>query len=202
MTERIILASSSPRRAEILTSLAIPFEVDPADVPEDIAPGESAEHAASRLAADKAACVAARRPDSWILAADTLVRRDGRILGKPGDEAEAAAMLRFLGGQEHRVVTAVRLRRGAGPGSEIVEVSGVRIAPLSEEEILWYVGTGEPRDKAGAYAVQGLGSRFIESVQGSYTNVMGLPARAVYLLLRESGDPALVHLALKPPGAP
>jgi len=191
----IVLASSSPRRAEILTSLAIPFEVDPADVPEDIAPGESAERAASRLAADKAACVAARRPDSWILAADTLVLRDGRILGKPRDEAEAAAMLRLLGGQEHRVVTAVRLRRGAGCGREIVEVSGVRIAPLSDEEIRWYVGTGEPRDKAGAYAVQGLGSRFIESVQGSFTNVMGLPARAVYLLLRESGDPVLARLA-------
>ena len=191
----IVLASSSPRRAEILTSLAIPFEVDPADVPEDIAPGESAERAASRLAADKAACVAARRPDSWILAADTLVLRDGRILGKPRDEAEAAAMLRLLGGQEHRVVTAVRLRRGAGCGREIVEVSGVRIAPLSDEEIRWYIGTGEPRDKAGAYAVQGLGSRFIESVQGSFTNVMGLPARAVYLLLRESGDPVLARLA-------
>jgi septum formation protein len=180
---------------EILTSLGVPFEVDPADVPEDIAPGESAERAASRLAADKAACVAARRPDSWILAADTLVLREGRILGKPRDEAEAAGMLRFLGGQEHRVVTAVRLRRGAGPGSEIVEVSGVRIAPLSDEEIRWYVGTGEPRDKAGAYAVQGLGARFIESVEGSYTNVMGLPARAVYLLLKESGDPALARLA-------
>ena len=160
-----------------------------------MAPGESAEHEASRLAAAKAACVAARRPGSWILAADTLVRRDGRILGKPGDEAEAAAMLRFLGGKEHQVVTAVRLRRGAGPGSEIIEVSRVRIAPLSDEEILWYVATGEPRDKAGAYAVQGLGSRFIESVEGSYTNVMGLPARAVYLLLKESGDPALAGLA-------
>ena len=107
-------------------------------------------------------------------------------------------MLRFLGGHEHRVVTAVRLTRGGGPGREIVEITGVRIAPLSEEEIRWYVATGEPRDKAGAYAVQGLGARFIESVNGSYTNVMGLPARAVYLLLRESGDPALAELSLKP----
>ena len=202
----LVLASSSPRRAEILTSLGIPFEIDPADVAEDIAPGESAEQAASRLAADKAACVAARRAGSWILAADTLVLRDGRILGKPRDETEAAGMLRFLGGQEHRVVTAVRLRRGE-PGSEIVEVSRVRIAPLSEEEILWYVGTGEPRDKAGAYAVQGLGARFIESVEGSYTNVMGLPARAVYLLLKGSGDPGLARLAgakapAKPAGVP
>ncbi len=175
--------------------MGIPFDVYSADVPEEVAPGESAEGAASRLAADKAACVAARRPGSWILAADTLVLRDGRILGKPRNDAEAAEMLRFLAGRSHRVVTAVRLRRGADRGSEVVAVSGVRIAPLSEEEIRWYVGTGEPRDKAGAYAVQGLGSRFIESVEGSYTNVMGLPARAVYLLLRESGDPALALLA-------
>ena len=164
--------------------MGIPFVVDPADIVEHIAPGESAERAASRLAAEKAACVAGRRPDSWILAADTLVRREGRILGKPRNGGDAAGMLRFLAGHEHRVVTAVRLTRGAGPGREIVETTGVRIAPLSEEEILWYVATGEPGDKAGAYAVQGLGARFIEAISGSYTNVMGLPARAVYLLLR------------------
>jgi septum formation protein len=176
-------------------ALGIPFAVDPADVAEEIAPGESAESAASRLAADKAARVAERRPGSWILAADTLVLREGRILGKPRDDADAARMLRFLAGQEHRVVTAVRLTRGADRGREVVETTAVRIAPLSDEEILWYVATGEPRDKAGAYAVQGLGARFIESVNGSYTNVMGLPARAVYLLLNGSGDPALARLA-------
>jgi septum formation protein len=187
MTERIILASSSPRRAEILTALGIPFAIVPADIVEAIAPGESGQRAASRLAAEKAAHVAAQRPDSWILAADTLVLKEGRILGKPRDDADAAEMLRFLSGSEHRVVTAARLARGGEPGREVVETTAVRIAPLSEEEILWYVATGEPRDKAGAYAVQGLGARFIESVNGSYTNVMGLPARAVYLLLRESG---------------
>jgi septum formation protein len=190
----LVLASSSPRRAEILTALGIPFAIVPADIVEEIAPGESAERAASRLAAEKAAHVAAKRPDSWILAADTLVLKDGRILGKPRDDADAARMLRFLAGFEHRVVTAVRLTRGAEPGREVVETTAVRIAPLSDEEILWYVATGEPRDKAGAYAVQGLGARFIESVTGSYTNVMGLPARAVYLLLRECG----VDFALPP----
>ena len=195
MTERIILASSSPRRAEILTALGIPFVVVPADIVEEIAPGESAERAASRLAAEKAAAVAAHRPDTWILAADTLVLKEGRILGKPRDDDDAARMLRFLAGFEHRVVTAVRLTRGAEPGREVVETTAVRIAPLSDEEILWYVATGEPRDKAGAYAVQGLGARFIESVTGSYTNVMGLPARAVYLLLKGSGDLALARLA-------
>jgi septum formation protein len=163
--------------------------VDPASVDEEVCPGESGEAAASRLAAEKAASVVSRHPGSWVLAADTLVLLDGDILGKPRDDAEAADMLRRLAGREHRVVTAVRLRRGDDPGREIIELSGVRISPLSPEEIRWYVATGEPRDKAGAYAVQGLGARFIEAVHGSYTNVMGLPARAVYLLLRESRDP-------------
>src|SRR6266540_3707042 len=108
-------------------------------------------------------------------------------------------MLGLLAGREHRVVTATRLARRVDSGRERIETSQVRIAPLSPEEILWYVAIGEPRDKAGAYAVQGLGSRFIESVSGSYTNVMGLPARSVYLLLRESGDASLARLALSAP---
>ena len=199
MTEGIILASSSPRRAEILTSLGIPFVVDPADAPEEIRPGESARDATSRLAAEKAAYAAARHPDSWVLAADTLVLLGQEILGKPRGDADAGRMLGLLAGREHRVVTATRLARGADAGRERIETSQVRIAALSPEEILWYVATGEPRDKAGAYAVQGLGSRFIELVSGSYTNVMGLPARSVYLLLRESGDPSLARLALSAP---
>lgn len=185
---------------EILTALGIPFAIVPADIAEEIAPGESAERAASRLAAEKAARVAALRPDSWILAADTLVLKEGRILGKPRDDADAAEMLGFLAGSGHRVVTAVRLARGDERGREVVETTEVRIAPLSKEEILWYVATGEPRDKAGAYAVQGLGARFIESVTGSYTNVMGLPARAVYLLLKGTGDPDLARIAGGSPG--
>ncbi len=176
--------------------MGIPFVVDPSDVPEEVRPGESASDAASRLAAEKAAPVAARRPDSWVLSADTLVLVGEEILGKPADDSEAGRMLDLLGGREHRVVTAVRLQRGADAGREKIDFSRVRIAPLSPEEIRWYVETGEPRDKAGAYAVQGLGARFIESVSGSYTNVMGLPARSVYLLLRESGDRSLARLAL------
>ena len=188
--------------------MGIPFVVDPSDVPEEILAGESARGAASRLAAEKGAPVAARHPGSWVLSADTLVLVGEEILGKPGDDSDAARMLGLLAGQEHRVVTAVRLRRGGDAGRELIETSAVRIAPLSREEIGWYVATGEPRDKAGAYAVQGLGSRFIESVSGSYTNVMGLPARSVYLLLRESGDAFLAGLALsgdrvtRRPGAP
>lgn len=193
---RLVLASSSPRRAEILTALGIPFLVTPADVDETVAPGESGPSAAVRLAREKASAAAARRPNDWVLAADTLVLIDGAILGKPADEAEAREMLRSLSGREHRVVTAVRLTRGSGPGQDAVEESRVRIAALDDEEIRWYVSTGEPRDKAGAYAVQGLGARFIESVEGSFTNVMGLPARTVYRLLREAPDPALSRLAL------
>ena len=148
----LILASSSPRRAEILTSLGIPFEIAPADVDETFVPGESGREAARRFAREKAAAGAARHPDDWVLAADTLVLLDGAILGKPRDDADAARMLRQLSGREHCVVTALALKKGPGPGAE--------------------------------------------AVAGSFTNVMGLPARTVYRLLRESPDPALVRLAL------
>jgi septum formation protein len=192
----LVLASASPRRAEILTALGIPFTVVATDIDETVAPGESGRAAASRLAAEKAAASAALSPGDWVLAADTLVLLDDAILGKPRDGTDARGMLRRLSGREHKVVTAVRLTRASGPGLEAIEESRVRIAPLDEEEIRWYVSTGEPLDKAGAYAVQGLGARFVESVEGSFTNVMGLPARSVYRLLREAPDPALVRLAL------
>lgn len=197
MSSPIVLASASPRRAEILATLGIPFVVDPSDVPEEILAGESGESAAERLAAAKAAQVSRRHPAEWVLAADTLVLLDGEALGKPKDDADAARMLRRIAGREHRVVTAVRLGRGAEKSRGLVDVSRVRIAPLSEGEIRWYVATGEPRDKAGSYAVQGLGARFIERVEGSFTNVMGLPARGVYRLLKEeAGDLALALPAL------
>ena len=170
--------------------------MSPADVDEAFVPGESGRNAARRFARDKAAAGATRHPDDWILAADTLVLIDGAILGKPRDDADAARMLRLLSGREHNVVTAVELRKGAGPAVGAVEESRVAIAPMAEDEIRWYVATGEPRDKAGAYAVQGLGARFVESVTGSFTNVMGLPARTVYRLLREAPDPGLGRLAL------
>lgn len=192
----LVLASASPRRAEILRSLGIPFDVRPVDVDETPLAGETAEAAATRLAAEKAAAAVRRWPETWVLAADTLVFLDGAILGKPRDDAEAAAMLRRLADREHGVVTAVHLRRGDGPGRGIAEVSRVRFGPMDETEVAWYVASGEPRDKAGAYGVQGLGARFIEEVHGSFTNVMGLPARSVYRLLRASPDPALALLAL------
>jgi nucleoside triphosphate pyrophosphatase len=196
----LILASASPRRAEILSSLGISFTVDPPTLEEKVRQDETVREAVSRLAAEKAAEVAARHAGEWVLAADTLVFFPaGPILGKPRDDADAARMLSRIAGKEHRVATAVRLRKGADPGQEILQESRVRMAPLSEEEIRWYVATGEPRDKAGAYAVQGKGARFIEAIAGSYSNVMGLPARAVYRLLKDARDPALDLLALSSP---
>lgn len=195
----LVLGSSSPRRARILSELGIPFEIDPAGIDEDILPGESPETAAERLAAAKAADVAMRHPDRWVIAADTLVHVEGRILGKPSSDDEAASMLRSLSGREHRVVTAVRLLRGAVGGIGETVWSGVRFAAMTDEEIAWYVATGEPRDKAGAYAVQGLGARFVERIDGSFTNVMGLPARSVYRLMTGARDPALASLALSSP---
>jgi septum formation protein len=192
----LILASASPRRAEILRSLGIPFVAQPVDVPEEMRRGETAAAAATRLAAAKAARAAQRSPRDWVLAADTLVFLDGATLGKPRDDREAREMLRRLEGREHGVVTAVHLRRGEDPGAGLAEVSRVRFAPMTAPEIDWYVATGEPRDKAGAYGVQGLGARFVEEIHGSFTNVMGLPARAVYRLLRDARDPVLELLAL------
>jgi nucleoside triphosphate pyrophosphatase len=193
---RLILASSSPRRAEILAALGIPFEISPADIPEILVPGETGSEAAARLAREKAAAAAVRHAGEWILAADTLVLVDSVVLGKPADDRDAREMLRLLSGREHRVVTAVHLRKGFADGTGEIEESRVRIAPMTDEEIRWYVETGEPRDKAGAYAVQGLGARFVEGVDGSFSNVMGLPARTVYRLLREAPDPDLARLAL------
>jgi septum formation protein len=192
----LILASSSPRRAEILAALGIPFEISPADIPEILVPGETGSEAAARLAREKAAAAAVRHAGEWILAADTLVLVDSVVLGKPADDRDAREMLRLLSGREHRVVTAVHLRKGFADGTGEIEESRVRIAPMTDEEIRWYVETGEPRDKAGAYAVQGLGARFVEGVDGSFSNVMGLPARTVYRLLREAPDPDLARLAL------
>jgi septum formation protein len=195
----LILASSSPRRAEILRALAIPFEIDPPQVDERLRPGESVTDGALRLAREKAQEVAGRRPGRWILAADTLVEIGGTILGKPEDRADARRMIASLAGREHRVATGLWLLRGGEEGQGRVEESGVRMGAMSEEEIAWYAGTGEPDDKAGAYALQGLGGRFVESIQGSWTNVMGLPARTVYRMLRDAGAR---DLALRAPSSP
>jgi septum formation protein len=183
---RLILASRSPRRAELLRAAGFEFEIIPATVDERPAPGEPPDQYVARLAALKAADVGRRISGRVILGADTEVVLDGAVLGKPADAEEAAAMLRRLAGRTHLVLTGVALRCD---DREVREVTAtrVRFLPLSEAEIAWYVATGEPRDKAGAYAIQGLGSRFVEWIEGSYSNVVGLPVATVYRLLRQWG---------------
>jgi septum formation protein len=183
---RLLLASSSPRRAELLRAAGIPFEVFPVEVDEHFRLGEKPEHAVARLAQAKAAVGAASHPDAIVLGADTTVVVRGESLGKPTDPADAARMLRLLSGRSHEVLTGVCVTHH-GRRLVHVEPTRVRVAQLGESEIAWYVSTGEPFDKAGGYAVQGLGSRFIEGIDGSYSNVVGLPICSVYELLKELG---------------
>jgi septum formation protein len=185
MEPRLILASASPRRAQILRNLSLPFRVVVSDADESLRPGEDAAAAAERLARAKAAVVAARETLP-VLAADTLVVADGRILGKPESEAHAAEMLRLLSGRTHEVVTGVCLSAG-GAARSALERTAVTFVPLTEAQIAWYVATGECLDKAGAYHVEGRGSLFIASVSGSPSNVAGLPVNLVWRLVREAG---------------
>jgi nucleoside triphosphate pyrophosphatase len=220
---RLILASASPRRAELLRAAGYEFDVVAGDVDESIRDGEAPALYVRRLAADKSAAamgliVSANRSsddpakaadhglakatdhgpakaahygdnDVIVLGADTTVVVDGEILAKPRDAADAATMMRRIAGRVHEVLTGVSLRRG---GFEVgrVETTRVHVAPLTDEDIAWYVATGEGRDKAGAYAIQGFASRFIPRIEGSYSNVVGLPVACVRELLTEiSGTP-------------
>jgi septum formation protein len=187
----LVLASASPRRAAILSALGISFRVAISGVDEELLPREGAAEAAERLARAKAAAVAAREPEP-VLAADTVVAVDGAILGKPDSARDAARMLHILSGRTHEVITGVCVG-AAGILRSAVESTRVTFAPLTEAQIEWYVETGEPLDKAGAYHVDGLGAAFIEAVAGSPSNVAGLPVRLVLRLARESG------LVLGPP---
>lgn len=180
---RLILASQSPRRAELLASAGFAFDVDPADVDETPRDGEPPAAYAERLARDKAAVVAARHPARIVLAADTIVVRDGRTFGKPADRADAARMLEALAGGDHDVLTAVAIARNGDIASH-VETTRVTFAPLTPDEVAWYVASGEADDKAGAYAIQGLAARFIARIEGSYSNVVGLPVAAVHRMLK------------------
>ncbi len=183
---RLILASASPRRADLLTAAGFTFDVHPVEVDESVLPGEKPDAYVLRLALAKGRACAARHPGSVVLAADTSVVVDDRILGKPEDASDAENMLRALSGRTHEVLTGVALCRDGREAAEVVCTS-VRFAHLSPAEVRWYVASGEPRDKAGAYAVQGLASRYVDSVEGSYSNVVGLPVATVYRLLREFG---------------
>jgi septum formation protein len=184
---RLVLASASPRRAELLTTAGFAFDVVPADVDETPHPAEPPADYALRVARDKALAVRALRGDARpILAADTVVVARSQILGKPADDGEARQMLSVLSGSVHEVLTAVVFLH---QGRDLAEVAAtrVRFAPLTPEEIDWYVATGEPRGKAGAYAIQGHGARFVEWIEGSWSNVVGLPVAPVYRILKQLG---------------
>ncbi len=184
----LILASRSPRRREILTCAGIPHLVRPAEVDESVRDGEGAEAYAKRVAREKAEAVEAG-PNDVVLGADTVVVVGGEILLKPADDADARRMLRLLAGREHFVITGICLR-GAGGVVEDAETTRVRFLPLSDQEIEAYIASGEPADKAGAYAIQGLASKFIDRIDGCYFNVVGLPVAKVYALLRHQGAAA------------
>jgi septum formation protein len=214
---RLILASASPRRAELLRAAGIHFDVLPADVDESVLPGETAEDHVRRLAEAKACAVLPRAGGRPVLSADTVVVVGGAILGKPADDGDARGMLRMLSGRSHEVITGVCLVRGEGgrgkgdrgkgegkattspfplpaspfplPASPFCEVAvtTVEFAPLTDTEIEWYVAAAESRDKAGAYAIQGLASRFVTRIGGSYSNVVGLPVEVVYRMCKRAG---------------
>ena len=184
----LVLASASPRRRELLAQAGFSFTVHPAHVPEDPFPGEEPIAYVTRLAREKAEAVfrelSSREPGSphMVLGADTTVTIDGHILGKPEDPADAARMLRLLSGRSHHVITGVAVV-AAGSTQVAAEVTGVRFLSLSDEEIASYVATGEPMDKAGAYAIQGRAARWIPRIEGCYFNVVGLPLALVSSLL-------------------
>jgi septum formation protein len=201
----IVLASASPRRQELLRSAGIPFTVQPADIDETPLAGEAPRDCAERLARKKALAVFRIRPQECVLGADTIVVIDDMVLGKPRDAGDAGRMLRLLSGRTHAVITGVCVagkRRARDPRSvasedapsadgqdlqTTSETTLVSMCELSDDEISDYVATGEPMDKAGAYAIQGLASRWIPRIEGDYSNVVGLPVALVYRMLRERG---------------
>ena len=183
---RLVLASASPRRAEILRTVGWPFETLPVDIDESRLGGEGAANYVQRLAREKAEAAASLCRHAVIIGADTVVVIDGEILGKPRDEDDARRMLTLLKGKWHQVLTGVAvLSSGTSAAKVSQETTEVKFAEMSDEEIGWYVATGEPADKAGAYAIQGRGSRFIEGINGDYFNVVGLPVRLLYELLKK-----------------
>lgn len=189
---KVVLASASPRRRELLAQVGITLRTVPAAVDETVLAGESTERHVVRLSEAKALAIAARRevPGRWFIGSDTVVVRDATILGKPVDAADAAAMLLSLAGRAHQVVTgfAVHDRATGGMLSGAV-VTRVWIKPLTAREIAGYLATGEPFDKAGAYAIQGHGSFMVPRIEGSYSNVVGLPLCEVLAALEQLGAP-------------
>jgi septum formation protein len=181
-----VLASSSPRRRDLLNLIGIKHEVRPANIDETMRPREVPRRHAERLAREKASKVAVRNQDLITIGADTVVVINRKVLGKPADVADAARMLRMLSGREHTVITAVAVARGKKLRSAIEEVS-VKFRRLRDDEIEAYIATGEPMDKAGAYGIQGFGATIVERVEGDYFAVMGLPLVRLVGLLRDVG---------------
>ena len=186
----LVLASSSPRRASYLKALGFRFDQVVPDIDETRRPGESPRRYVRRLAVEKALAVAKHRPDRFVVAADTTVVLDDELLGKPATPAEARQMLGRLSGRAHRVLSGIALAPpGAGGVRSAVSSTRVVFRPLTDEEIRWYVGTGEPLDKAGAYGVQEKGGLLVARIEGSYSNVVGFPLERFYELAKTCGLP-------------
>lgn len=183
---RVILASQSPRRRELLTQIGITHEVRPADIDERVWPGEDPVTHSERLARDKAHTLAMQHPEAVVIGSDTIVVIDGVILGKPASHDEAVIMLERLSGREHTVYTSVAVAH-EGRTLSAVEAVQVRFRPLTRVQIEQYVATGEPMDKAGAYGIQGYGATLVERIDGDYFAVMGLPLGRLVELIRELG---------------
>ncbi len=182
----VLLSSGSPRRKELLSLLGIDFQIKVPQVPEIRQQDETPEEFCSRVSCEKAMEVSREFPDSLIIGADTIVVVNSMILGKPRDAKEAGDSLFLLQGKEHEVLTGYTILSGSKCRTNVV-TTRVRFKEMSREEISWYISTGEPMDKAGAYALQGIGSIFIDGIQGSYTNVIGLPLSHLYFDLKEYG---------------
>ncbi len=185
---KIVLASASPRRKELLRQIGLKFEVDPSKYPEESAPGLAAEELVQSIALNKARAVAGNHANALVIAADTIGVLRGEIIGKPHNPAEAAAILRRLSAKTHRVITGLTIIDTAtGKKATQTVQTRVRFKKLSDRTIERYVASGEPLDKAGAYAIQGLGAVLIEKIDGDYSNVVGLPLAALAEMLREFG---------------
>lgn len=185
---KFILASQSPRRRQLLASIGLTFDVMPSDVPEVRQAGESPEEYVARLSRDKAGAIAAKHDDAWIIAADTTVLLGEELLEKPADADDAKRMLATIAGKTHMVYTGVTLQNvKQGWRDTRVAETEVRMLALDANDIAWYVSTGEPLDKAGAYGAQGIGAVLIDSIHGSYTNVVGLPLALLFQMLRRAG---------------
>jgi septum formation protein len=183
---RVVLASASPRRRDLLNLIGIAHEVQPANIDETMRPREAPRRYAERLAREKASAIATRDPDLITIGADTVVVINRKVLGKPADADDAARMLRRLSGREHTVITAVAVSRGRKLRSAIEEVR-VKFRRLRDDEIAAYIAMGEPMDKAGAYGIQGYGATIVERIEGDYFAVMGLPLVRLVGLMRDVG---------------